>query len=180
MKSLNLIVVVTIALIALGCFKDDSSDDSKNLTFDGLIVGEWKVSDIYVSGTVTFENILGTEQTNLYLESINYNNYLANFFGSPNFISPSGSLGITVSADFWDLGETFSKEISDILVFNAGSWSTDSNILLVSSGNETHGYGIINVNDTTMTISTVINSEMDIYELKTPIAIYLIISFSKI
>jgi len=180
MKSSNLIVVVTIALIALGCSKDDSKDDSKNLTFDGLIVGEWEVKDISVSGIVTFENILGTEQANLGLETINYNNYQANISRSPNVISPSGSLGITVSADFWDLGETFSKEISDILVFNAGSWSIDSNILLVSSGNETQGYGIINVNDDSMTISTSINSEMDIHEQKAPIAIYLLISFSKI
>lgn len=176
MKTINIFPLFIISFLTLGCSSDDTSEPS----FENLITGEWKLTDIRVSGTLTVENILGTEETILFLDAINYNNYQANISRAPNEIAPSGSFGITVSASFWDLGETFYKNINDILVFNAGSWSIDSNTLLVSSGNETQSYVIININDVSMTISTTINSEMDIYEQKSPVAIYLLISFNKI
>ena len=158
MKNFKILYLMTVFFLIVGCSNDDN--DLGNLTTaDQLILGEWTVSHMSISG-----NMIGIDSGYDYWWVFRYypipvqafiedENYTVNFSKSKE-ITSNGNLKTSYVAFVDDYEKTFeySKVIENVDVFKDGEWTMDDTFLTVTNNGSIEKYAIMELTGNKLTI----------------------------
>lgn len=182
MKYFKILYLMIVIFMAIGC----SNDDNALPTEEQLILGDWIITKMSISGDMT-GNESGYDWIWLFKyypipvqAFIENQNYIVNF-SNLNQVASNGNLKTSYVAfvDDYVNAYEYSKVIENIDVFKNGEWTIDDIFLTVTNNGASEKYPIIELTNNKLTIlkhlkdNVVLNHEIGEIDCNTNLDLYL-------